>query len=126
MMDILSAITATSALFQTKDLLVFEVKEAIYTLFTMLHGMTIDPCENLSKFYSLFDSESRMFDGFLKLLGTLNDFPEDRDIQSLLEKMGQYILDRFADLGKSPVSDMRVFDFRLWPLTLTELSTYGN
>ena len=62
--DILSAITATSTLFQTKDLLVFEVKEAIYTLFTKLHGMTIDPGENLSKFYSLFDSESRLFDGF--------------------------------------------------------------
>ena len=38
MMDILSAITATSTLFQTKD-----VKEAIDTLLTKLHGMTIDP-----------------------------------------------------------------------------------
>ena len=74
----------------------------------------------------MFDSESRLFDGYLKLLGTLNDFAEDRAIHSLLEKMGQYILDRFADLDKSPVSDMRVFDFRLWPPTLTELSTYGN
>ena len=126
MMDILSAITATSTLFQTKDLLVFEVKEAIDTLFTKLHGKTIDPGENLSKFYSVFDNESRLFDGYLKLLGTLNDFAEDRDIHSLLEKMGQYILDRFADLDKSPVSDMRVFDFRLWPPTLSELSTYGN
>ena len=74
----------------------------------------------------MFDSESRLFDGYLKLLGTFNDFAEDRAIHSLLEKMGQYILDRFADLDKSPVSDMRVFDFRLWPPTLTELSTYGN
>ena len=125
-MDILSAITATSTLFQTKDLLVFEVKEAIYTLFTKLHGMTIDPGENLSKFYSLFDSESRLLYGFLKLLGTLNDFAEDRDIHSLLEKMCQYVLDRFADLDKSPVSEIRVFDFRLRSPTLTELSRYGN
>ena len=51
---------------------------------------------------------------------------EDRDIHSLLEKMCQYILDRFADLGKSPVSDIRVFDFRLRSPTLTELSTYEN
>ena len=40
--------------------------------------------------------------------------------------MCQYILDRFADLGKSPVSDIRVFDFRLRSPTLTELNTYGN
>ena len=76
--------------------------------------MRIDPGENLSKFYSLYDSESWLFDGYLKLLGTLNDFAEDRDIKSLLEKMSQYILDRFADLDKSPVSAMRVFDFRPW------------
>ena len=74
----------------------------------------------------MFDSESRQFDGYLKFLGTLNDFAEDRDINSLLEKMSQYILDRFADLDKSPVSDMRVFDFRLWPPALTKLRTYGN
>ena len=49
-----------------------------------------------------------------------------RDIHSLLEKMCQYVLDRFADLGKSPLSDIRVFDFRLRSPTLTELSTYGN
>lgn len=40
--------------------------------------------------------------------------------------MGQYILNRFADLDKAPVSDMTVFDFRFWPHTLTELSTFGN
>ena len=71
MIDILSAITAASTLFQTKDLLVFEVKEAIDTLFTKLNDMTVDPGENLSQFYSLFDIESRLFGGYLKLLGTL-------------------------------------------------------
>ena len=34
------------------------------------------------------------------------------------------MMDILSDLGGK--SDMRVFDFRLWPPTLTELSTYAN
>lgn len=126
MMDILSAITATSTLFQNKDLLIFEVKEAVDTLYTRLHAMTQEPGENLTRFYSLFDKDTSTFDGYLKLTGNLQDFKEDTDTHGLLENMGQYILNRFADLDKAPVSDMRVFDFRFWPHTLTELSTFGN
>ncbi|KAG2468632.1 EIPR1 protein, partial [Polypterus senegalus] len=88
--------------------------------------MTKEPGENLAKFYNLFDKESSTFDGNLKLSGGFRDFCGDRDVHDLLESMVQLIYTRFSDLDRPPVSDMRVFDFRTWPHTLYELSTYGN
>ena len=48
MLDILSAITKTSVLFQNKDLVIFEVKEVVDSLYMQLHSMTLEPGENLS------------------------------------------------------------------------------
>ena len=53
MLDVLTAITKVSVLFQNKDLLLFEVKEATGTLYMNLHVMTNEPGEHLFKFYSL-------------------------------------------------------------------------
>ncbi|XP_067656447.1 zinc finger protein 862-like [Haliotis asinina] len=125
MTDVLSVITKTSELFQTKDLLLFEVKEAIDTLYMKLLAMSKEPGENLSKFYSVFDKESALFDGKLKLTGHLPVFGEDKDVHDLLEKVATYILNRFSDLGRPPVSNFQVFDFRTWPFSLQDLSTYG-
>ncbi|XP_051788417.1 synaptonemal complex protein 2 [Erpetoichthys calabaricus] len=97
----------TSTLFQSKELLIFEVKEVIGTLYTRLHAMTKELGE---KFYNLFEKESTTFDGYLKLSGGFRDFCEDRDVHDLLESMVQYILTRFSESGH----------------TLSELSTYGN
>lgn len=88
--------------------------------------MTQEPGEHLAKFYDLYDTESHTFDGHLQLKGILKAFADDTDIHDLLNHMGQHILDRFSDLDKEPLSLMRVFDFRYWPHTLTELSTHGN
>ena len=65
MLDLLTAITKVSVLFQNKDLLLFEVKEAIGTLYMNLHVMTNEPGEHLFKFYSLYDPETTcsLFDG---------------------------------------------------------------
>lgn len=125
MLDVLTAITQTSVLFQNKDLLMFEVKEAVDTLYMKLHAMTKEPANYLSKFYSLYDSDKKLFDGKFKLNGSLCEFRDDKDIQSLLEKVSQYVLERFKDLECPPLSLFRVFDFRIWPHTLAELSTFG-
>jgi hypothetical protein len=37
MLDVLEAISVTSKLFQVKDLMIFEVKEAMDTLFTKMY-----------------------------------------------------------------------------------------
>ena len=126
MLDILTNITETSTLFQSKDLLIYEVKEAIDTLYLKLHAMKTDPGTYLLKFYSLYDKETKMFESKLKLKGSLSEFTDDNDIQTLLTKTAQYILDRFSDLNKPPLSLFSVFDFKSWPYSLPDLSTYGN
>ena len=125
MLDVLTAITKVSVLFQNKDLLLFEVKEAVDTLYMNLHVMTNEPGEHLSKFYSLYDPETSLFDGKFKLTGSLCEFKDDNDIHSLFEKISQYVLERFKDLDCPPLSLYKIFDFRNWPHTLADLSTYG-
>lgn len=126
MMDVLEAVTAASKLFQNKDLLIFEVKEAVDALYTKLHSMTVEPGDHLSEFYTLFDKSTNLFDGKLHLTGSLSDFQSDNDVHTLLEKITQYIVRRFSDLDCSPLSNYRVFDFRIWPHTLADLSVYGK
>ena len=63
-----------------------------------------------------------MFDNKFKLQGSLCDFKDDNDIHSLLS---EYVLLRFQDLDSLPLSLYRIFDFRIRPHTLTELSVYG-
>ena len=125
MLYVLTAITQTSVLIQNKDLLLFEVKEAIDTLYMKLHAMTNEPGEHLFKFYSLYDPETSLYDGKFKLTGSLCEFKDDNDIHSMFDKISQYVLERFKNLDSPPLSLYRVFDFRNWPHTLAELSTYG-
>jgi hypothetical protein len=73
----------------------------------------------------LYDPETSLFDGKFKLNGSLSDFKDDNDIHCLFDKISQYVLERFKDLENPPLSLYRVFDFRNWPSSLTELSTYG-
>lgn len=80
---------------------------------------------HLSKFYSLYDPETSLFDGKFKLTGSLCEFKDDNDIHSLFEKISQYVLERFKDLDCPPLSLYKIFDFRNWPHTLADLSTYG-
>ena len=126
MLDILLAVTAASKLFQTKDLLIFEVKEGIDTLLSSLLAMKAQPGENLQKFFDSYNTSTHMLDNKVKLNGELIQFAEDNDVQGLLDKVSSYISKRFADLNKAPLSLFSIFDFRVWPHRLTELSVYGN
>ncbi|XP_071181304.1 zinc finger protein 862-like [Mytilus edulis] len=92
MLDVLGAISATSKLFQVKDLMIFEVKAAMDTLFSKIHAMRQEPSENLSVFYEKYDVETKMFDGRLALKGNLIPFKDDKDVSTLLEKIGNYVL----------------------------------
>ena len=125
MLDVLTAITSTSVMFQNKDLLMFKVKEAVDTLFMKIYAMSNEPGDHMSKFYRLYDTDTKLFDGKFKLNGSLCEFNDDKDIHSLLESIRQYVLERFKDLECPPLSLYRVFDFRIWPHTLAELSVYG-
>ena len=58
MLDILFAVIAVSKLFQTKDLLIFEVKEGIDALLSSLIAMKAQPGENLQKFYYSYDTST--------------------------------------------------------------------
>lgn len=104
LLDVLTAITKTSVLFQNNDLLIFEVKEAVDTLYMNLHAMTNEPGEHLSKFYSLYDPEISLFDGKFKLTGSLCEFKDDNDIHCLFHKISQYVIERLKDLDSSPLS----------------------
>ncbi|CAG2191828.1 unnamed protein product [Mytilus edulis] len=126
MLDVLGAISATSKLFQVKDLMIFEVKAAMDTLFSKIHAMRQEPGENLSVFYEKYDVETKMFDGRLALKGNLIPFKDDKDVSTLLEKIGNYVLKRFSDFDIPPLSHFKVFDFWAWPHRLTELSLFGN
>lgn len=110
-------------MFQNKDLLLFEVKEPVDTLYMNLHVMTNEPGEHLSKFYSLCNPETNLFDGKFKLTGSLCEFKDDNDIHSLFEKISQYVPERFKDLDSPPLRLYKIFDFRNWPHTLADLST---
>ena len=120
------AVTAASKLFQTKDLLIFEVKEGIDTLLSSLLAMKAQPGENLQKFYDSYDSSTHLLDNKVKLSGDLLPFAEDNDIQCLLDKVSSYISKRFSGLNEAPLSLFSIFDFRVWPHRLSELSVYGN
>lgn len=126
MLDVLLAVTTTSKLFQTKDLLIFEVKEGIDTLSSTLCAMKSEPGENLKTFYQSFDKDSHTLDSKVKLNGQLLPLKEDNDVHGLLDKVSSYISKRFADLNAAPLSLFSIFDFRIWPHRLTELSVYGN
>lgn len=126
MMDVLAVVSATSKLFQVKDLMIFEIKCAIDTLFTKLHVLAHEPGEYLGEFYKKYDIDSKMFEGKIKLKGTIVDFKDDKDISVFLEKVSQYIVKRFSCCDQSPLSHFQVFDFRTWPNKLSDLSTFGN
>ena len=67
MLDILLAVRAVSKMFQTKDLLIFEVKEGIDALLNSLIAMKAQPGENLQKFYDSYDTSTHMLDNkFIK------------------------------------------------------------
>ncbi|CAC5403929.1 unnamed protein product [Mytilus coruscus] len=125
MLDVLGAISATSKLFQVKDLMIFEVKAAMDTLFSKIHAMRQEPGENLSVFYEKYDGETKMFDNRLALKGNMIPFKDDK-VSTLLEKIGNYVLKRFSDFDIPPLSYVKVFDFLAWPHRLTELSLFGN
>ena len=120
MLDILRHITSVSQLFQVNDLLIFEIKEAVDTLYTHLHAMTVTPGESLQEFYNVFDADSRLYKG-VKLNGPLHN-----DIIRFLNNISQDILYRFSNLSDPPIVYFKVFDFRLWPNSLDDLSVYGN
>ncbi|VDI36237.1 Hypothetical predicted protein [Mytilus galloprovincialis] len=62
------------------------------TLFSKIHAMRQEPGENLSVFYEKYDVETKMFDGRLALKGNLIPFKDDKDVSTLLEKIGNYVL----------------------------------
>lgn len=109
MLDVLGAISATSKLFQVKDLMIFEVKAAMDTLFSKIHAMRQEPGENLSVFYEKYDVETKMFDGRLALKGNLIPFKDDKDVSTLLEKIGNYVLKRFSDFDIPPTIPFQSF-----------------
>lgn len=109
MMDVLKCITDTSELFQTSDLLIIEVNEAINALYTSLHAMTVTPGQHLSQFYSDFDPSSRINQG-IRLNGLVpKPFLEDADVQTFIEKIGTDVLQRFANLSEPPLSHFQVY-----------------
>lgn len=126
MIDVLRHVTSVSQLFQVNDLLMFEIQEAVDTLYTHLHAMTVTPGASLQEFYNEFDADSRLYKG-VKLNGLLpKEFAEDNDVISFLNNVSQDILNRFSNLSDAPIVYFRVFDFRLWPSSLDALSVYGN
>jgi hypothetical protein len=60
-MDVLAVVSATSKLFQVKDLMIFEIKCAIDTLFTKLHVLAHESGKYLGEFYKKYDIDSKMF-----------------------------------------------------------------
>ena len=95
MLDILLAVTAASNLFETKDLLIFEVKEGIDTL--LRSG-------SARKSYDSYNASTYMLDIKIKLNEELVPFAEDSDVQGLFDKASSYISKRFADLNNTPFS----------------------
>lgn len=126
MIDVLKCVSAASQVFQVKDLLMFEIKEVVDTLYTSLHVLTVEPGENLKMFYEEFDHDTCNFKG-IKLIGqTPPPFEDDNDIQKFVGDVAANVIDRFDNLSEAPVVCFKVFDFRQWPSSLNELATYGN
>ena len=111
MMDILTFVTETSQQFQIADLLIMECSEAINTLHTQLHSITLTPGQNHEQFYSENDPSTRMYKG-IRLNGPLpKAFLEDSDIQTFIRKMGDDILDRFENLSEPPLCYFQVIRY---------------
>lgn len=126
MVDILRHVCSVSQLFQVSDLLIFEVQEAVDTLYTKLHAMTGTPGPSLQEFYNTFDADTRLYKG-VKLNGLLpKSYDEDREVNAFMSNITQDILNRFSNLSEAPIVYFKVFDFRVWPNSLNELSVYGN
>lgn len=131
MEDYLSVITATSKIFQTKDLLLIEVPQTIEDTTSRLEALQSEPGDSSADFYKSYNSESNEFKPAsaalpMKLKGPVPlSYTEDNDIKSLLQNSIHYLNERLKNFKEPPLIYFNVFDYTTWPSD-DKLLTFGN
>ena len=84
--------------FQVKDMLVFEIKKGVDTLYTSLHMLIVEPGENLKKFYEEFNNDTCNFKGIQLIGQQFSHFEDDNDIQKCVGDVAVNVIDKTLNI----------------------------
>ena len=94
-------------------------------MYTNLHVLTVEPGENLKKFYEEFNNDTCNFKGIQLIGQKFSHFEDDNDIQKCVGDVAVNVIDKYWNLSHIPVVSSNVFYFRQWPSSLNYLATHG-
>lgn len=129
--DILETVAQLSEFLKRDNILLIHVQPAIERCVSKLEILKSDLGDNMQQFYNLYHPEQRTFgdhasDGWeIQLSGPCPSAPSIRDVQ-LVEKVIEYIDERFSHLNSMPYRGFQVFDYTIWPEGTEELDAYGK
>ncbi|KAJ8318674.1 hypothetical protein KUTeg_003765 [Tegillarca granosa] len=129
LLDYLPVLTNLSKQFQLEDLLIIEIPDLVEAAVLKLNALKTTPGKFMKIFCEQYNVTERKF-GDIKLsdTGKLSpvDFKTDKDIHAFLDSGINYIKQRFQHLSEPPLSYFEIFNFHKWPLSRSDLSTYGQ